>query len=783
VSSSGGAESVVVIDAWIDRMPEDEALTPRKCGLAESLCRRPPYPANAVGAEALDTYSCLRAYWNILRTRRWTIFTVTFVLAAVVAIYTFKVAPTYRATGRVEVEADTLPFQSLERDTSRLPADTAFLRTQVDVLTSNNLAWQTIQQLKLGANSQFNMPLRHSGRQVAESSGALQAQLIKAFHDRLRVDLAPDSRMLEVAFDSADPELAARAVNALMNNYIEYNFTTKFKATRQASEWMGHQLDELKAKVEQSQQALVDYERQYAIVNISDKENLVDQRLAALSQDLTSAQSDLAGKQSLFELVEANPSQIGLLAQDDLLQKLQEKFADLKSDYVNALAQYGPNFPKVQRIEEQVEAVQALINQERERAVDRIRKDYAAAVGREKILAREVAGEKIEVGNLSQLLIQHNILKRDFETNQDLYDGLLKRLKDATLTAGLRATNIHIVDDALVPTLPVRPRKTLNLAVGLLVGVILGVTLALVEEGLDTSIKNAEDAERLVPAPALAVVPADSSLKPPSSRSQRNGRKAARDQLVALAVSERPHSVLAESFRSLRTSILQSSTVSRPQVLLVTSTQPGEGKTSTAINLALALAQRGERVLLIDGDLRKPEISSTLGLTNTKGLSKVLAKACRLGEAIERPSLSPNLWALPAGKRPQNPAELLSAPNMEQLLQELRRHFDHLVIDSPPVLLVTDAAVLSKFVDGVLLVVESGVTSRNAVLRAYKTLETSGARILGTVVNKMDFGHDGYYGYIYKTYHHTYYQDGRPARAAAAHAPAGVSMGNSLPKS
>lgn len=720
-----------------------------------------------MGSEALDAYTYLRSCWKILRRRRWTIFSVTLALAAGVAIYTFVVPPTYRATGRLEVESETPAFESLEGNPSRPPADTAFLRTQVDVLTSNNLAWLTIQQLKLNTKPRFSLLLGRSGRREDKSSPALWSRLIKAFHDRLSVDLAPESRMLEISFESTDPQLAARVVNSLMNTYVDYNFITKYQGTRQASAWMGKQLDELKAKMEQSQQALVDYERQNAIINITDQENLEDQRLAALSQDLTAAQSDLAGKQSLFQLVQDNPSQIALLAQDDLLQKLQAKLADLKSDYVNDLAQYGPNFPKVQRLKEQDQAVQSLINQERQRAVERIQRDYAAAAGRTKILERGVAREKIEVGKLSQLLIQHNILKRDFDTNQDLYNGLLKRLKDARLTAGLRATNIHIVDDALIPTIPARPKKILNLTVGLLVGLILGVTLALVEDGFDTSIKNAEDVEKLVPAPALAVVPADLSPKHSPLRSARNGHKQRRDKAVALAVSQRPHSVLAESFRSLRTSILTFGDPFPPKVLLVTSTQPGEGKTSAAINLALALAQRGGRVLLIDADLRKPEISSTLGLNGTKGLSKVLARACRLGEAIERPSISPNLWTLPAGKIPQNPAEMLSARNMEQMLQELRRHFNHLVIDSPPVLLVTDATVLSRFADGVLLVVESGVTPRDAILRAYNTLEAAGARILGTVVNKMDFTHDGYYGSICKDKHYAHGPDARPTPFAS----------------
>jgi len=764
-------------------MPEDEPLIPRKLEAAGPVRRWLPYAATDIESRALDTYSYVRAYWNILCNRRWTILTVTFVLVTLVAIYSFKVRPTYRATGRVEVEAETLPFQGVDQGNNPTPVDATFLQTQVDVLTSDNLVWKTIQQLKLDTNSEFNTTLRHSGQQGTEALATLQGRLIQAFQGQLHVDLARDSRMLDVSFDSTNPRLAARIANALMNNYIEYNFMTKYDATRQASGWMGQQLDDLKAKVEKSQQALVDYERQNAIVDVGDKESLVEQNLASLSQEFTEAQNHLAEEQSLYDLVQANPAQTALLAQDDLLQMLEEKVADLKTYYVNALAQYGPKFPKVVRLKDQVNTVQSLIAEERQRSVDRIRRDYGAAAGREKILAREVARAKIEVGNLNQLLIQHNILNHEFETNQNLYDSLLKRLKNAVVTAGLRATNIHIVDNALIPILPVRPLKSLNIAIGLMVGLILGVTLALVEEGFDTSIKNAEDVERLLPAPNLAVIPAAFSLKQQSFWARKHGPRAAtQDRAVALAVSRRPHSALAESFRTLRTSILLSSAPRPPQALLVTSTQPGEGKTSASVNLALALAQRGGRVLLIDADLRKSEIASTLGLVDTKGLSDVLTGVLGLDGAVVHSALSPNLWALSAGPHPSNPAELLSTSTMEQLLAGLRCRFDHLVVDSPPVLLVTDATVLSKFVDGVVLVVESGVTPRDAVLRAYKTLETAGARILGTVINKMDLRHDGYYGHVYKTYHHHYYRDGEPTPTTPDQASAAVPKTDSFPQ-
>ena len=582
-------------------MPEHKELAPQE--------RKPPQRVNPrensvidLAADASDSYSYIRTYWLILLKRRWTILAVALVLATSVAIVSFKMQPVYEATARVEVEAETQQIQSLNDLYRSVPTDDAFLQTQVNVLKSENLAWRSIQQLGIAEKAGF-APVGGGGEHPsADSQTSAKNRLITEFKRHLRVELMRDSRMIEVTFESTDPQLAAGAANALVNNYSEYNFHQKYDATRQASGWMEQQLDELKAKVEKSQQAMVDYERQNVIVNIGEKQTVVEQRLAALSQDLTNAQSDRMQKESLYDLVRSNDAQVAVIAQNDLLARLDEKYADLRADYVDALAQYGPNFPKVVRLREQVNEVQSIMERERKRVVARIRNDYMAALGRERLLSAAVAKEKVEVGKLSQLLIQHNMLKREFDTNQQLYDSLLQHLKDATVSAGLRATNIHLVDAALIPSVPVRPRIKYNIAIGLMVGLVLGVTLAFLQESLDTSIKSAEEVERLIAAPALAVIPMARSSwgRMGGNRSQpQNGS-------VGLIVLKQPTSSLAESYRTLRTAILLSSAPRPPQALLVTSAQPREGKTSTSLNLALGLAQRGVPVVIVDADLRRP---------------------------------------------------------------------------------------------------------------------------------------------------------------------------------
>jgi capsular exopolysaccharide synthesis family protein len=711
------------------------------------------------GAGNFDTYSHLRAYWHILFKRRWSVLTVTLVVTLWTIIMTARTLPVYRATARVEVEAETPEIQTLN-DLFRAGSggiDDAFLQTQVNVLQSENLAWRTALQLGLMDNPEFGAVSGGGEHPAAEAQPRVKNGLIQAFRGHLHIELMKDSRMVEVSFESNDPQLAARAANALVNNYVEYSFHVKYDATRQASMWMEQQLDELKAKVEKSQQAMVDYERQNAIVDLGDKQSVVAQKLDTLSQELTNAQTDRMQKESLYQLVSANESQAGLVTQDPSLQRLEDKYIDLKQEYADGAEQYGPNFPKVARIREQMNEVQSAINGERKRAVARARSDYETALSRERILSAAVAQEKAEVGTLSQLLIQHNLLKREFDTNQQLYDSLLSRLKDATMSAGLRATNIHLVDAALTPTAPVRPNKPRNIATGFLVGLVLGITLGFVRESLDNSMKSAEDLERLIPAPALAVIMKSGGSWLPLGAEKR---KRLPDAVLELSVLKRPLSSMAESYRALRTAVLLSTAPRSPQAMLVTSAQPGEGKTCTASNLALGLAQRGVRVLAIDADLRRPGITKALGMNangTSKGLAGVLSGTCTLDEALCKFEDEPNLWVLPAGPRPPNAADLLASPTMAKIMQEARQRFEHIVVDSPPILLVTDGTLLATLVDGVILVVESGVTTSGAVVRAHKVLESAGGRILGTVLNKLDLSHDGYYGTYYRGSHYPYY--------------------------
>ena len=703
-------------------------------------------------------YVSLSTYWHTLMKRRWTIATVALVITTLVAVVSFKMQPVYKATARVQVESETPMVQSIEEVFQKTSADDTYLQTQIQVLESETLAWRTIEELRL--REHLISPSKLS--KIPEEKQ--KVRLIEAFKRRLSVELTPKTRMLAVSFEDPDPQLAARVATTLVNNYIDYNFRQKYDATRQASAWMEQQLDELKAKVESSQQALVEYEREHQLVNTGEKETVQEQILSELSKDQTAAESDRLQKESLYHEVEINRAQLATLVHNDLLQKLEEKLADLRDQYTETVAQYGPKFPKAIRLDEEIQDLRGQILAEQERVLARIRKDYTAAVTRERLASGAVAQQKEAVGAQNQLLVQHNILAREFESNQQLYQSLLERLKNATVSAGLQSTNIHMVDAALPPSEPVRPRKCLNIALGLLAGIVLGTMTAFAQEGMDHSVKSAEEVEQLLMTPALAVVPLhrgseSANRKMMGAKFQRSlkdpSEKLPRETNVALAIIANPQSTLAEAYRTLRTSVLLSLAPNPPKSILITSSQAGEGKTATALNLAQTLAQRKGKVVIVDCDLRKGGIARILRIDNEKGVSTVLTGADKLTDALQQFEES-NLWILPSGPVPPNPAELVGSDRMADICTELSKNFEHIVIDSPPVLAVTDATIMAGLVDGVVLIAESGRTHRAGLMRTRAILENAGARILGVVLNKMDLRRDGY-GYGYGNYYYAQY--------------------------
>ena len=700
-------------------------------------------------------------YLIILRKHQWLIATFLLTVVTVVTIASFKMKPVYQAAARVEVDKEsqnTLPFQGVNYD-EYVDLEN-YVETQVKILQSETLALQTIRELNLSQYPEFGGP---SGP-LAQAHGGAEARpaILGAFLGRLSVKRVPNSRLVEVQFESGNPELAARVANGHVHNYIEQNFRSKYDATTQASGFLSQELEELRIKVEKSEDARVAYERQNQIWQIDEKQNITTQTLGDLNKAVTEAQTGMAASEALYRM--ATSGNVDLLPEvrnSPVIQDLTKRKSALDDSYTQALEQYGPNFPKVQRIAEQKKEVEAELARAQNIMVGSIEEDYNTARQHLGLLQEALERQKAESNELAEKLVQFHILEHDAESNKQLYDGLLQKLKEAGITAGLRSSNIRVVDPALIPSAPAGPQRAKNILMSILVGLVGGIGLALFREYLDNTVKSPDDIESLVGLPSLAVVPAQPSSNGHHSKWPQLKHKTAPHSVSGPRVETlshtQPKSQISEAFRALRTSLLLSQADHPPQVILVTSALPREGKTTAAVNLAVTLAQLGDRTLLLDSDMRKPGIRRALNLLsgNEKGLSSYLAGVTNLDEIVVPHPVISNLETITTGPVPPSPADLLSSRRMREAISELRLRFKFIVIDSPPVMAATDAVIVSSLTDGVLLVARSGETPKEAFTRTRDLLGAVKCRILGVVLNAVDSSAPDYY-YSYRYYPYAY---------------------------
>ena len=601
-----------------------------------------------------------------------------------------------------------------------------------------------------------------------------ESSLLDRFRRDLKISVVPRTRIVEIHYSHPDPRLAAQIVNMLINTYIEQNFKTKFESTMQTSDWLSGQLADLAMKVETSQEKLVRYQKEHDILGIDEKQNIVTTKLDELNKELTAAEGDRMQKESAYKLASAGDPEIFAKAEpSSLINQLRTQESDLRMKYAETTTQFGSSYPKVMQLGNQLKQVEASIQAEDKRIASRVQNEYLSALQREKLLGAALDVQKQEANHLNESAIEYNLLKRDAESNRQLYEGLLQKLKEAGVSAGLRSSNIRIVDLARVPTSPSAPNIPRNIVLGLALGLFGGVGLAFVLEGLDNTVRTPEEAQIISALPSLGIIPLSRKLiaknrnngHPRLTLSSRPSESADSLELVTFA---RPKSELSESYRALRTSILLSSLGSPPKVILVTSALPQEGKTTTSINCAIVLAQRGGRVLLVDADLRRPGIHKALGLRNTSGLSRLMTGGDRPEDAIVSTEI-PNLFVLTAGPPPPQPAELLGSPLMKDYLARWRKEFDHIIIDTPPALSVTDAVLLSVEADSVLIVLRSGQTTKAALRRVRDLLSHVNARITGIVVNAFDLHSGSSYYYQYNSkYYGRYYEEDAPKNETSA---------------
>ena len=704
-------------------------------------------------------------YLLILRKHQWLILSFVLAVVSIVAIGSFRMQPVYVATTRIEIDRENsniLPFQGADSYDYATDLDN-YAETQSKILTSETLALQTIRSGVLSGQPDFFADLSSDALASGSLANMKPPPELASFLGSLSVKRVPNSRLMDVSFESTNPQLAAQIVNAHIKNFIEQNFQSRYEATTRASTWLTDQLNELKIRVEKSEDARIAYERQNQIWALDgDKQNVTTQRFSDLNKQLTEAQSERMRKQSLYEYAKAGDiDAVPQIRDNGIVQDLLRKRADTYAQYTDALNQYGPNFPKVQRLQSQLKELDAAAEKEKKGVITRLQSEYHEARQREELLTQALDQQKAEVNQMSERMVQYSILKREAEGNKALYDGLLTKLKEAGISASLRSSNIRVVDPAMVPAYPARPAKTRNITLAFLIGLVGGIGLALLREYMDNTVKSPDDVEALSRLPSLAVVPMFSESNGDRSRVKlllgdaSNGH----EKRIELVAQHLPKSQMSEAFRALRTALLLSQADHPPQVILVTSALPREGKTTAAANLAVTLAQLGDRTLLIDADLRKPGVGRLLNLAGGKyaGLSSYLAGVSSLELVTIQHPVIPNLSAIPTGPLPPNPADLLSSHKLADAIAELREKFKFIVIDSPPIMAATDAVILSVKADGVLLVVRSGETPKEAFTRTRDLLLSVKCHILGVVLNAVNpSAPDYYYSYRYYPYSQGY---------------------------
>ncbi|MBZ5556396.1 MAG: polysaccharide biosynthesis tyrosine autokinase [Acidobacteriia bacterium] len=572
-----------------------------------------------------------------------------------------------------------------------------------------------------------------------------ESALVSAFIGRVGVDPIRTSRLVDVTFTSADPKFAAIAVNTLIDEYVEQNLAVKLGASQNMLDWLATELEKQQKKVQESEQALSEYRVKQNAMSLDDKQNIVTQRLTQLNDALIKARTAKVQKEALYNQVKsisgtASPDAIPVIAQNPQVQTLKSKMNELLREKTRLEERYQSKHPAVQANLAQIQDTQRQLDFETTKALQTIKNDYDSAVLEERMLSANLEAAKADAQDLSQKSVGYNVMEREARSNRTVYESLLQREKELRVSSNSRQNNVRIVDRAEVPKAPLTPTGRRTWLMSIIVGLVLAIGVAFGLDYMNDTIKTPEDIMRRLKLPFLGLVPSVRGDKHP-----------------LLTSSHVPHD-FGEAFRSLRTSLISKYPGNGTKILIVTSAQPLEGKTTTAANIAMALAYGGSRVLLIDGDMRRPGLHRPLRLTNDRGLSQVLIGQARVRDVIQR-TVDPNLLAITAGKTPPNPSELLSSERMKTLLTNLAHGpFDWIIIDTPPVLAVTDAVILAPLVSGVTFVVGAEMTRRRLAERAIDTVVSSRPRYIAVVLNRVDFArnkyyYSRYYGHQYKNYY------------------------------
>jgi len=693
-----------------------------------------------------------REYWRVALKRRWTVISFAATVLAVVGLYSFLAPPTYTAMGTllIEREPNILSFEEIFQIET---FNDDYFQTQYKLLQSRTLAEDTIDRLKLYENAAFAGKVKTGKEGGGWTDPVLRSRLVEAFQGRLGVKPISQTRLVEVSFKARDPKFAAEVLNGLFDAYIDMNVQKKFQATEQATEFLTSQITSIRGEIDRDERKLQEYGAEKNIIALSNTETTVVEKLGELNKALTAAQIDMIQKETYYnEIRMASPDKIPEAIKNPLILKLREDYARMNREYTKKQETFLPDYPEMKRLKTELDAAKIALETETGVLIKGAYSDYQAALQQYRSLDGVFNRQKQDAIQMNSNAILYNSLKIEVANRKTLLENLMRRQSETGVSArlkGLRTSNIWIVDRAEVPIDPSSPKKKRNLVLALMLGLFGGLGLAFLFERLDNSVKSFEDVEKYAGLASLGMVPA---FRP-------NGEGGGGDDMphsIELVTHFAPKSTYSENYRSIRTTLLLSMPDSKLKTIVVTSALPREGKTATVSNLGVALAQAGKNVVIVDADLRKPRQNRIFKLKGRSGLVNYLAAGASLGDVIQATAI-PKLYVVAAGPVPPNPVELLGSEKMAALLDELRRNFDFVLLDTPPTLAVSDAVVMGPHLDGAILVVRGGQTSRDALRSAREMLDKHKIRTVGVIINDVRVRD---YNYYYMGRYYKYY--GRP---------------------
>ncbi|GAK51900.1 hypothetical protein U14_03146 [Candidatus Moduliflexus flocculans] len=727
----------------------------------------------------------LQDYWRILKKRQWVIVTFFVIIVVSVTITTFLSSPIYKGTTRILIEKDTPNILSFQEVLAFNTSDTDYYQTQYTILKSRSLARAVLEQLGMLQQAEeenigfsvrglLNEVLLLAGLKEplsdeAKQRFAEQQRIDNFINDTINIEPIKGSWLVDISAVSKNPELAAKIANALVETYIKQTLESKLSASKDAGGWLEEQLKTSQQKVSESEAALLAYKEKYGIISFEDRQNIVTQKLSELNTAVNNARIKRIGVEAQYRQIQEylrgearastseTLSKLETLSQvinNPFIQKLKAELSSLEVEQSELLKKFRSKHPNVIAVQSQINSIRGRINAEVQQIVTSIKNEYELALAQEEEMMAALEEQKQEALDLNQKAITYAVLQREADSNKRVYDTLLQRTKETNVTEQLETINVRVIDQASIPTFPIAPRKRLNVFLAMIVGLVGGVGLALFFEFLDSTIKSPDDIQHYLNMPFLGFIPKVAYNGNGNGVPAHRGKPNPVDTVVALD----PKSTVSEAYRSLRTNVMFSSLEHGP-VLLVTSAGPTEGKSITVANLAITMAQSGSKTLIIDCDLRKPRMHRIFNIPgSTDGITEMIVNLGNNGMkvAVKRTKIE-NLDIIPCGQIPPNPSELLSSDHTKFLIQALSKKYDRILIDSPPVNVVTDPVILSQIVDGVVLIVRAGQTSRDVARRARDQLLAVKARLLGGVLNSVDLQKDHYYYYSY--YHNYYYQE------------------------